>query len=944
LERQRSTPFLKMNRSNAMRTRIVLSLLLPILLLATTAGSASTAHLVADLRPGVQELDPLSATSFQSYTPVNGRVVFLSFAPADTIQCNLWATDGTAGGTERLADLCGELHDFSGTSGPRILATNGETAFFTDPLGRLWRTDGTAAGTFPLRPVQALGGIIGPDGHTFFFAGCTPAEGCEPWVSDGTPAGTRMVRSLDPGAASSNPTAFTIQGGRVLFGATRGLGYGLWTTDGTAAGTFRLASTRRPVQTIVPVGRQIYFGAWDSSRAEAWVLPERFGTASKIREFFTDFRASGLHILTAGGRVFFTVVEPDGRGSVFLWATDGTTRGTRLLGEFSIFTQIFELGRRIVFASARVTAGGGQTLELWSLEPGMSSPRRLQGCPRGGCPRLNGAPIVQLGSRILFSGWDAARGHELWTSDGTAEGTRLLKNLCPGPCDGGPGRFRVVQDRVVFSTTTGELWETDGTTAGTLRLAGRQPEDPSSAFGPPLDLAELDGRIVFTGFDPVNGLQPWVSDLTPAGTRPIDVLGLTLGASSQIGSIVPFGGKVLFAGCDDVGFRAFVSDGTAAGTVLLPVPALRCEPFQFLFGQAVGDLAFFAWDRRLWRTDGTPAGTFALGPSGFQFPRGMAELGGRLLFGFDPPVFGPTENGWLWDYWTSDGTPAGTRLAFQVRLGGTPTRFIVAGDQAFFRAQHPVSPFPDVLWRTDGTEAGTWSLPVNIRINDPGLHPELVSLNDRIWLVAASAERPFGSELWETDGTPQGTIPVFPDGNGPHDLQSLTVFQGSLYFFAALPGSAQTGLWSSDGTAEGTVLLKAITLQQTGYGPLPPLLTAAGDALFFRADDGVHGGELWATDGTAEGTRLVRDIAPGKSHSRVASLTAVGDRLFFIATDGEHGLELWESDGTAAGTRLVEDIFSGPTSAFPLLLTPAEGSLFFTANDGPHGRELWEAQ
>ena len=925
-----------------MRARSVLPLLLPILLLAATAVSASTAHLVTDLRPGVQELDPLSATDFRSYTPVNGRVVFLSFDSSDAFQCNLWATDGTAGGTERLAELCGELSDSGTIYGTSILATNGEIAFFSDPLQRLWRTDGTAAGTFLLRRVQALGGIIGPDGHTFFFAGCTQAQGCEPWVSDGTPAGTRMIRALNPGSGSSNPTAFTIQGRRVLFGAIRGQGHGLWTTDGTAAGTFRLVHTRRPVQTIVPVGRQIYFGAWDSSTAEAWVLQERSGTASKIKEFFTDFRASGLHILTAGGRVFLTVVEPDGRGSVFLWATDGTPRGTRLLGEFDTFTQVFELGRRIVFASARVTPGGGQTLELWSLEPGMGSPRRLQGCPRGGCPRVDRVPIVQLGSRILFSGWDAARGHELWTSDGTAEGTRLLKNLCPGPCDGGPGRFRVVLDRVLFSTATGELWETDGTTAGTVRLAARQPED-SSSFSPPLDIAELDGKVVFTGFDPVNGLQPWVSDLTPAGTRLIEILGPTLGASSQIGSLIPFGSRVLFAGCDDAGFRPFVSDGTETGTVLLPVPALPCEPFQFLFGKAVGDLAFFGWDRKLWRTDGTPAGTFALGPSGFQFPRGMAELGGRLLLVLDPPVFGPTETGWLWDVWTSDGTPAGTRLAFQIRLGGTPTRLTVAGDEAFFTAQSPVSPFPVTLWRTDGTAEGTRAL-LSLRTTTSGLRPEVVRLDGTSFFLAESEERPFGLELWRTDGTAAGTVPAFPETDGPHDLQSLTVFQGSLYFFAELPGSDQTGLWRSDGTAEGTVLLKAIDLLQTEYGPLPPLLTPAGDALFFQAEDGVHGAELWATDGTAEGTRLVRDIAPGKRHSRPASLTAVGGRLFFIANDGEHGIELWESDGTAEGTRLVEDIFPGPTAAFPLLLTAAGDSLYFTASDGPHGRELWEAR
>jgi ELWxxDGT repeat protein len=923
-----------------MRTRSVIPLLLP-LLLAAAATSASTAHLVADLRPGVQELDLYNASAFQSYTPVNGRVVFLSFDAAGTFQCDLWASDGTAGGTESLAELCGEISDSNQLFRTRILATNGEVAFFTDPLKRLWRTDGTAAGTFVLRNVDVQGGIIGPGGRTFFFAGCTGSQGCEPWVSDGTPGGTRILRDIEPGPGGSNPTAFTLDGQRVLFGASRAQGPGLWATDGTRTGTVQLVRTRRLVQRIVPVGRQIYFGAWDGSTAEVWVLPERTGSATQIKEFSTDFRASGVDILTAGGRVFFTAVEPDGRASVFLWTTDGTRRGTRLLGEFYTFTQMFELGPRIVFASNRVTPQGGQTRELWVLEPGTSSPRRLQGCPRGGCPRVSGEPIVQLGNRIFFSGWDAARGHELWTSDGTPRGTRLLKNLCPGPCDGAPGRFRVLLDHVVFSTATGELWQTDGTTAGTFPFALRQPEDPFPG-GPPLDAAELDGRIVFTGFDPVNGLQPWVSDLTPAGSGPIDILGLTLGADSRISKLVPFGNKVLFAACDETGFRVFVSDGTAAGTVPLPVPTLTCEPFRFLYGQAAGDLVFFVWDRKLWRSDGTPAGTFALSPSGFEFPRDMVDFGGRLLLVLDPNPLPPVPP-WFWDFLTSDGTPAGTRLAFRLRLGGTPTRLTVVGNQAFFRAQHPDSPFPDVLWRTDGTEAGTWSLPIIPRLGDPDHRPELVSLDGRIWLIGGKAGRPFGSELWETDGTAEGTAPVFPEGNGPHDLQSLTVFQGDLYFFAELPGSVDTGLWRSDGTAAGTVLLKRIDLPRNELGPLAPLLTPAGNTLFFRASDDVHGAELWATDGTAQGTRLVRDIAPGKRHARPDHLTAVGGTLFFTATDGEHGLELWESDGTAEGTRLVQDVFPGPTSSLPNLLTAAEGSLFFTADDGPHGRELWVA-
>jgi ELWxxDGT repeat protein len=155
------------------------------------------------------------------------------------------------------------------------------------------------------------------------------------------------------------------------------------------------------------------------------------------------------------------------------------------------------------------------------------------------------------------------------------------------------------------------------------------------------------------------------------------------------------------------------------------------------------------------------------------------------------------------------------------------------------------------------------------------------------------------------------------------------------------------GLWRSDGTEAGTHLVRAIHPPSLPDGEpaafpfLPAELMPAGAFLFFRADDGVHGTELWRSDGTTEGTVLVRDVAPGSATARVSNLTAAGGKLYFAATDVEHGLELWESDGTAAGTRLVDDIQPGPDSSAPDQLTAADGKLFFTANDGEHGRELW---
>jgi ELWxxDGT repeat protein len=107
--------------------------------------------------------------------------------------------------------------------------------------------------------------------------------------------------------------------------------------------------------------------------------------------------------------------------------------------------------------------------------------------------------------------------------------------------------------------------------------------------------------------------------------------------------------------------------------------------------------------------------------------------------------------------------------------------------------------------------------------------------------------------------------------------------------------------------------------------------------IFFVSDNGISGSELWLTDGTVQGTQMVKDIYPGYTGSNPAELTNFNGKLFFSANIPSQANGLWVSDGTREGTRMAIDVstVSGSTSgSLPRLLTIFKDHLYFTAGSG----------
>jgi ELWxxDGT repeat protein len=248
------------------------------------------------------------------------------------------------------------------------------------------------------------------------------------------------------------------------------------------------------------------------------------------------------------------------------------------------------------------------------------------------------------------------------------------------------------------------------------------------------------------------------------------------------------------------------------------------------------------------------------------------------------------------------------------------------------------------LWITDGTANGT-TLVKDIYTGSDGSYPNdsyprnFYAFGSQ---VLFSAETALGQELWVTDGTPDGTV-LLKDINTVSMHSSpwfFTEFNGMVYF-SANDGINGTELWVTNGTPAGTTLFKDIYLG-SGDSDVLELIVFKGK-LFFVAYNAATGYELWSSDGTPEGTALFKDIYPGASSSLIRYPIVLGDKLLFAATDGTNGYELWSSDGTPTGTTMLKDIYTGSDDGSPQYMVKIGDHVYFFASDSTTGSEPWKS-
>lgn len=265
------------------------------------------------------------------------------------------------------------------------------------------------------------------------------------------------------------------------------------------------------------------------------------------------------------------------------------------------------------------------------------------------------------------------------------------------------------------------------------------------------------------------------------------------------------------------------------------------------------------------------------------------------------------------------------------RLGSASAAAIASnGEYAIFAADDGAT-LGRTVWSTNGSPAGTFHLRTGLK------NPRYFTSAGSLMFFSAS-DASNGEELWVSDGTSAGTVIPKKLMNGLNNSTQAVVasHNGIVYFFAygLVNNRRQLGLWRSDGSANGTFLLRAGTL---GFGTRYTLWKSAGlgtDLYFLNRETG--SGELWKTDGTVAGTTLVYTFKDRAKE--ISPRIGFRGRVWCdVIQSAKH--ELWESDGTSAGTKLL--IKGSPTA-----MTTADSGDVMYFGFAPSGTgvatELWK--
>ena len=425
--------------------KLITSIATIALLLQAPLLSAQSPTLVRDFFPGGIGPTILNSGLPNSFRIHNDRL--LLFANEGDGVGKLFALDDLSGNMEELAHVGGAV-GYTTTNGGII--TSGDNIYFFTSNGFSYSlyvvSNGNVEmlGTFPNTIVFYFAAIPLPGGK-LLFPGHSEANGHEPWVTDGTLAGTHMVKDIMPGSATSLGSPFPLfqgfdfQGRAYFLGQNETNGMQLWVSDGTEAGTTQFAEVNEQDEsgaiTLDWSKNEDHFIVTtpDGVMASDGITTELMHPASTV-----FVKIPGLtYSVSPEGWMYFIVSQNGAR----LYRTKGTVATTEAVLDASVPYQVYPYLTEVNGVLYALSTTGGINTALLRLDPATGEATTIKAF----APITNGSGSNQnfygfrvLGDHFYFYGIEGDTHRQYWRSDGTTAGTVMISNFQPNPVNGGP--------------------------------------------------------------------------------------------------------------------------------------------------------------------------------------------------------------------------------------------------------------------------------------------------------------------------------------------------------------------------------------------------------------------------------------------------------------------------------------------------------------------------